>query len=223
MTRIWTEAVAALADVLPGGMPTVFLASLVLAILVGVLWFFWPSWLPPYRWWSSGRRRERGTGKDRRRRQRARLGRLRWRWRRRKRVKRGADADDPFAADELPDIPAAELALTADQLAAAGRYKEAVRERLRAMVRDLIEREVLPQTPGWTVTELAVAAIASRPGLAGPMRAAVDIFSQIWYALRPATAEDDRAMRAHAEAVGAVARQSAHTLAPPGSTLVGAP
>jgi hypothetical protein len=228
MTRLWTEAMAALADAVPGGMPIVFLASVVLAILVAVLWFFWPSWLPPYRW-SSGRRRERGTRKERRRRQRARLGRLRWRWRRRKRVKRGVEADDPFAADELPDIPAAELALTADQLAAAGRYKEAVRERLRAMVRDLIERGVLTQTPGWTVTELAVAAIANRPALADPMRAAVDIFSLIWYALRPATAEDDRAMRAHAEAVRVLAdgrsassRAEAHEAAP-GHSTVGAP
>ena len=228
MTRAWTEAIAALADAVPGGMPVIFLISVVLAILVAVLWFFWPSWLPPYRW-SRGSRRERGTRKQRRKGPRARLGRLRWRWRRRKRVKGEAEADDPYAADELPNIPAAELALTADQLAAAGRYKEAVRERLRAMVRDLIERGVLPQTPGWTVTELAVAATANRPALAGPMRAAVDIFSHIWYGLRPATAEDDRAMRTHAEAVGAVARQPAPAAAPadatvqPGQTLVGAP
>jgi len=138
-----------------------------------------------------------------------RLGRLRWRWRRRKRTKGRAEAEDEYAPDELPDLPAAQLALTADELAAAGRYKEAVRERLRAMVRDLIERGVLPQTPGWTVTELAVAAIANRPALATPMRAAVAIFSEIWYGLRPATADDDRAMRAHAAAVGQVAREPA--------------
>jgi hypothetical protein len=76
-------------------------------------------------------------------------------------------------------------------------------------VRDLIERGVLPQTPGWTVTELAVAAIAKRPGLVGPMRSAVDIFSDIWYGLRPATVEDDQAMRTHAAAVGQVAREPA--------------
>jgi hypothetical protein len=109
--------------------------------------------------------------------------------------------------DELPDLPAVELALTADQLAAAGRYKEAVRERLRAMVRDLIELGMLPQTPGWTVTELAVAAIATRPAMDAPMRAAVAIFSEIWYGLRPATAGDDQAMRIHAAAVGQTARK----------------
>src|SRR5690242_20615421 len=98
MTRAWTEAIAALADAVPGGMPVVFLISVVLAILVAVLWFFWPSWLPPYRW-SRGSRRERGTRKQRRKGPRARLGRLRWRWRRRKRVKSEAEADDPYAAD----------------------------------------------------------------------------------------------------------------------------
>ena len=154
------------------------------------------------------RGRDRTSGR-RRPRIRLRLGRLGWRWRRRKRVKGRGEADEEYGADELPDIPAAELALSADELAAAGRYKEAVRERLRAMVRDLIELGVLPQTPGWTVTELAVAATAKRPALATPMRAAVDVFSHIWYGLRPATVEDDRAMRAHAAAVGQVAREQA--------------
>jgi hypothetical protein len=208
MTRFWTEALAVLADLLPGGVPTVFLASLVLTILVVLLWYFWPRWLPPYRW-SWFRRRERGERKDRRARFRPRWGRLRWRWRRKQRVRGQAETDDPYAPDELPDIPAAQLALTADDLATAGRYAEAVRERLRAMVRDLIERDVLPPTPGWTVTELATAAAVNRPALAAPMRAAVDVFSQIWYGLRPARAEDDQAMRVYAAAVGQVARESA--------------
>jgi hypothetical protein len=207
MTRWWTELIAALAELVPGGIPTVFVLSVVVTVLVALLWFFWPSWLPPYEWMSRGDR-ERGTGRGSgRRRQRLRLGRLRWRWRRRKRIKGRAETDDEYAPDELPDIPAAELALTADDLAAAGRYKEAVRERLRAMVRDLIERGVLPQTPGWTVTELAVAAIAVQPALATPLRAAVAIFSDIWYGLRPATADDDQAMRGHAAAVRQATRE----------------
>lgn len=208
MTRWWTELFAVVAELVPGGVPIVFLVSVVATIIVALLWFFWPSWLPPYKWMERGGDRERGTRGSGRRRQRLRLGRLRWRWRRRKRVKGRVEADDEYGADELPDLPAVELALTADQLAAAGRYKEAVRERLRAMVRDLIELGVLPQTPGWTVTELAVAAIATRPALDAPMRSAVAIFSEIWYGLRPATAQDDQAMRAHAAAVGQLARQS---------------
>jgi hypothetical protein len=208
MTRWWTEQFAAVAELVPGGVPVVLLLSVLATILVALLWYFWPSWLPPYHWMSRDRDRERETGRGSgRRRQRLRLGRLRWRWRRRKRVKGRAETDDEYAPDELPDLPAVELALTADQLAAAGRYKEAVRERLRAMVRDLIELGMLPQTPGWTVTEIAVAAIATRPAMDAPMRAAVAIFSEIWYGLRPATADDDQAMRIHAAAVGQTARK----------------
>jgi hypothetical protein len=96
------------------------------------------------------------------------------------------------------------LALSADELAAAGRWAEAVRERLRAILRGLIERELVPSSPGWTVMELVRAAGRSRGDLSAPLDAAAAIFSEIWYGLRPATAEDDAAMRAHAAAVAAL-------------------
>jgi len=120
------------------------------------------------------------------------------RWRRRR---RDLEVLDELPPDELPEVPADVLALTADELAAAGRYAEAVRERLRAIVRDLIERAVIPHTPGWTVTELAAAAGRARPAVAPPLREAAGVFSEIWYGLRPATLDDDAAMRAHAASV----------------------
>ena len=86
-------------------------------------------------------------------------------------------------------------------MAAAGRYKEAVRERLRAIVRDLIDRGVIPVSPGWTVTELARFASLSRPALASPLQVAIDVFSEIWYGLRPATADDDAQLRSTADDV----------------------
>ena len=97
---------------------------------------------------------------------RLRLGRLRWRWRRRRRRARMPPRRAELAPDELPDLPAAVLALTADQLAAAGRYAEAVRERLRAMVAELIESGLIPASPGWTVTELAAAGRRAPAGAA---------------------------------------------------------
>jgi hypothetical protein len=105
----------------------------------------------------------------------------------------------------VPDLPAEVLAMTADELAAAGRYAEAVRERLRSMLRLLIERGILPASPGWTVMELAGAARRARPALAGPLSDAADVFSKIWYGLRPATEQDDAAMRSHAAEVARVA------------------
>jgi hypothetical protein len=130
--------------------------------------------------------------------------RWRWRWRRRR---RGSADEEPenLADDEVPDLPAEVLAMTADELAAAGRYAEAVRERLRSMLRVLIEKGLLPASPGWTVMELAAAGARVRAALAEPLGGAARTFSEIWYGLRPATAEDDAMMRACADAVTGVA------------------
>ncbi|MGE5831030.1 MAG: DUF4129 domain-containing protein [Micromonosporaceae bacterium] len=200
--RWWNEFVANVADHVPGGVPTLGLILLAVAALSSLLLATWPAWLP---WrWRLGR-----LGRLRFRLRRPtwrRLGRigLRWRWRlrwgRRSRRKAGGDAE--LADDQLPELPAAVLALTADELAAAGRFAEAVRERLRAIVRGLIEGDVIPHTPGWTVTELSRAAGQARPDLASPLSAAGEVFSEIWYALRPARLDDDTAMRAYAEQIG---------------------
>jgi hypothetical protein len=202
MTRRWNELVAILADGTPGGIFGLVIALILGATLVGVLWYTWPPRIP----WL-GRRRESGRrGKWREFRFRwPRFGRLRWRlpklrwpWRRKR---RSAPALDGVADDELPDIPAEVLALTADELAAAGRYAEAVRERLRAIVKELVERGVIEHRPGWTVTELAAAAARERPTTADPLRAAAGVFSGIWYGLLPATVEDDTRMRGYATSV----------------------
>jgi len=203
MTRFWNEFVALLGDLVPGGVPMLAFLSLLAAALVALGWYFWPAWLP-WRWnwrFGSGRAGTRST----RDRHRFRFGspRWRWRWRLRRRRKRGGEpaSVEELPADQLPDLPAEVLRLTADQLAAAGRYKEAVRERLRAIIADLIERGVLPISPGWTVMELAHRARQTRPDLAPPLAHAVAVFSEIWYGLRPATAGDDLAMREDAGAV----------------------
>jgi Domain of unknown function (DUF4129) len=200
-TRVWNEVVAGIADLVRGGIPTLVFLSFVAAVLFALGWYFWPSWLP-WHWrlrdgHGGDSRTERRTGW----RGRFRIGALRWRLRRRRRRARVEEEQLDLPADLLPDLPAEVLALTADQLAAAGRYAEAVRERLRAIVRDLIERGVLPHSPGWTVTELAAAAGRARPPLAAPLADGVSVFSEIWYGLRPATAGDDTAMRGHADAL----------------------
>jgi hypothetical protein len=210
-TRWWSEAFAVLDEVVPGGTGMLFLASVLLAVLIALGWYLWPwQWLR-----RSGGDRRRRSGRDgaRRQRRRFRLGRLRWRWPRWRRRRAAPAPLDDLPPDALPDLPAGVLLLSADQLAAQGRFAEAVRERLRAIVRDLIERAVLPESPGWTVTELARAAATARPALATPLGAAVDTFSEIWYGLRPATAEDDAAMRAHAAAVHGVLADDQQQLA----------
>ena len=192
MTRWWDEFVAALGDLVPGGVPVLGIGLFLLTCLISVLAYTWPAWLPS-RWWRklTSRRRKarelRGTAGDT------------------DEMPEEVEPIEPVpdADDQLPDTPSAVLTLSADDLAAAGRYAEAVRERLRAIVRDLIERQVIDYRVGWTVTELAAAAIAARPVLTAPLRAAGSTFSEIWYALRPATAADDAAMREYAAQVHA--------------------
>ena len=87
--------------------------------------------------------------------------------------------------EELPDVAAAVFVSLADRYAAEGRWAEAVRERLRAMVRELVDRGVIEHRPGWTVTELARAAGSATAVVAPAVEAASNIFSDIWYAQQP--------------------------------------
>jgi hypothetical protein len=202
MRRVVDEWVAGVADLFGMSVPTMLVLSFLLAAVVGALWYSWPAWLPTNWTWRS---RERTGPRERRSSRANKLGRLRWRGRRRRRQHVTDEPEPPVLADDqVPDLPSTVLTLTADQLAAAGRYAEAVRERLRAMLRALMERDLLPTSPGWTVMELAATGARVRPAMAAPLRAAAALFSEIWYGLRPATADDDAAMRGYAEQVAAV-------------------
>jgi hypothetical protein len=172
--------VAAVGDRISLGLLTVLLV--LGAALVAAAWYWFPAWVP------------------------RRLPR--WRLRLPRRRRRRADAERPAAAempaepadaDELPDLPAEAFASLADRLAAQGRYAEAVRERLRAMVRELVDRRVIDNEPGWTVSELANEAGRARPAVDPPLRAAGGLFSELWYGQRPARAEHDDRMRTLAD------------------------
>ncbi|MFG2053447.1 DUF4129 domain-containing protein [Micromonospora sp. NPDC048930] len=176
MSRWWTEAVAALGDLVP--LPLVALLLLLATLLIGLAWYFFPAWVP---------------------RRLPRLPRLRRpklpRPRRRRPKARPAEEPPPVPAPRAPEPVAAGHASLADRLAAEGRYAEAVRERLRDMVRELVERRVVEPRAGMTVTELATAAAQVRPGTRPTLHAAGAIFSDLWYAQRPATPAHDRRMR----------------------------
>lgn len=77
----------------------------------------------------------------------------------------------------------------ADGHAAAGRYAEAVRERMRAIARELESRGVLEPRPGRTAEEVAADAGHHLPDLAGDLRRAARIFDEVWYGGRPATGD----------------------------------
>lgn len=187
--RAWTEFVAAWGDVL--SLPLTALILIVAALVAGALWFFWPTW------WKA-LRRLRFPGRSRRSTKEVKSREV------------SAEELDALSAneDELPEVEPAVFLALADRYAAEGRFAEAVRERLRAMVRELVDRGVITHRPGWTVTELAQAASAVRPPVESPMRDASSIFSDIWYAKRPALSDDDSQIRTLAgrlhDAVGAL-------------------
>jgi hypothetical protein len=108
---------------------------------------------------------------------------------------------------ELPaDRTADQLRSEADALAGRGEWAEAVRARLRAVVRALEERGDIDPRPGRTAAEVAAEAGSVRPELRDPLWTGALTFGEIWYGRRPATADDDRVMR-HLDA--AVRRRAA--------------
>ncbi|MGI5245328.1 DUF4129 domain-containing protein [Dactylosporangium sp. CA-139066] len=180
MTRAWDLLLQAVDELI--GVPLACVLLFVAAVIIGLLYYFYPRWIPK----SFPRLR---MGRQRADEESEQLD-----------VDVELEDDEPEPdppADyqEVPELPAHVFASLADRLAAEGRFAEAVRERLRSMVRGLVERQVLEHRPGMTVTELARAAGAAEPAVEAPMRNASGIFSDIWYAERPATAEHDHEMR----------------------------
>lgn len=100
------------------------------------------------------------------------------------------------AAHLEPTRTEAEHRRLADAFAAEGRYAEAVRERLRAIVRSLTDRGLLDDRPGRTATEIAEEAGRELPSVAGDLLDATDLFGAVWYGRRTATADDDALLRA---------------------------
>jgi Domain of unknown function (DUF4129) len=76
-----------------------------------------------------------------------------------------------------------------ERLASAGQWAEAIRERLRAIARDLEERAILTPRPGRTADELAAEAGPALPGQAAALGEGVRIFDDVWYGGRAATSD----------------------------------
>jgi hypothetical protein len=110
---------------------------------------------------------------------------------------------------------AADHRRAADRHAADGRWAEAVRARLRAVVRELEDRGVLDPRPGRTADEVAAAAGVALPALATDLRRAARLFDEVWYGGRPASAAADAALRLLDERVRTARAPAASPGAPP--------
>ena len=115
----------------------------------------------------------------------------------------------PLAArDRLADrrrsarsMTAADYRAEADRLAAAGEWKDAVRARFRAIVRELEQRGVLDARPGRTAGEIAREAADAVPAVSAPAHDAAGVFDAVWYGRRAATAADHDLLKRSDDAV----------------------
>ncbi|GAA3122417.1 DUF4129 domain-containing protein [Streptosporangium carneum] len=83
---------------------------------------------------------------------------------------------------------AAEHRDAAERLAAREQWAEAIRERLRAVARDLEDRVIVDSTPGRTAGELAAEAGRALPGFAADLATAARVFDDVTYGEAPGTA-----------------------------------
>lgn len=112
------------------------------------------------------------------------------------------------AADDLrldATRGAADYRASAAAAAAAGDWPVAVRDRFRALVRELEVRTVLDVRPARTAWEAASAAHRVLPDVGSDLFAGADLFSGVSYGDRPAAAEDYQAMAAIDDRVTAAA------------------
>ncbi|MFF0448317.1 DUF4129 domain-containing protein [Streptomyces sp. NPDC004609] len=101
----------------------------------------------------------------------------------------GTPRRTPSTADSLfDDVPrsASEHRAAAEAHAAAGRWNQAVQERMRAVVRALEERALLDPRPGRTADEAAAEGGRSLPGHADGLRSAAREFDEVTYGGRTA-------------------------------------
>jgi hypothetical protein len=101
-------------------------------------------------------------------------------------ARRGGASADVFTS--ATTLSAAQHRELAEAAAAAGQWAEAVRERLRAIVRELEARGVLEPRPSRTAGEVARDGSAAVPSIAAPLQRATTTFDEIWYGGRSADA-----------------------------------
>jgi hypothetical protein len=104
-------------------------------------------------------------------------------------------------AFDVGDRSAAEQRAEAERFAAAGAWAEAVRARLRAVVRELEERGLVDVRPGRTADEIARDAGSALPSVAAALLEGARYFDDVWYGGRPADADGYRRMVALDDAV----------------------
>ena len=115
------------------------------------------------------------------------------------RKKQKPDSDE---ADDLDQVEQAAVAIDrsreptnwraeADEHRRAGRYREALRCRYRALVGDLARRGLIDEIPGRTTGEERTQLRRVQPTAGTPFTSAADLFDDAWYGHHAVDADDD--------------------------------
>jgi len=112
------------------------------------------------------------------------------------RVRRSGE-DEPTDAEARieEERPASEWRSDAERAESEGRWKDAMRDRYRELVAELIERRVLPDVAGRTTGELRADMAGHEPLMADPFSEACLLFELPWYADLATGAEENSRIR----------------------------
>ncbi len=100
-----------------------------------------------------------------------------------------ARARDPLRdrRERTRAMTAADYRAEAERYAAAKDWREALRARFRAVIRELEQRGVLDPRPGRTAGEIAAEGGRAVPEIGNDLRRAAHTFDEVWYGGRAAT------------------------------------
>ncbi len=130
--------------------------------------------------------------------------------------RKSADSDDDEDLDELESGVVAvdrsrepvDWRREADAHRTAGRFRDALRCRYRALVGDLARRGLIDEIPGRTTGEERAQLRVVRPAASSPFDQAADLFDDAWYGHLPVDeTADDRFQRLEQHVLGALAER----------------
>jgi len=129
---------------------------------------------------------------------------------RNRRARRSSDDPTPFEVEVDLARPASHWRVEAERLEAAGEWREALRARVRQLVRTLTDEDLVTDSAGRTTVELRGELAVSAPGALDDVDVVFGRFESVWYGGAGHGADDHAAVIRHLEsAVRAAARQVA--------------
>jgi hypothetical protein len=126
-----------------------------------------------------------------------------------RRTMRSRHGDD-FRVFDASERSAAEFRAAAERYAAEGNWPAAIRNRLRALARQLEENQVLNAVPGRTANELARDATRAFPDLRAELTSAAASFNDVTYGERPGSEASYRGVAGLDEQIRARRSTAAH-------------